>query len=695
MTLSSAPPAPPAPEAARGKILVVDDDDANLVALQSLLSEAGYPVVCANSGEEGLRRVLLDEFAVILLDVRMPGMNGYEAAELIRSRARSRHVPIIFLSGVDKDSSHLFRGYAAGAVDFVFKPVEPMILLSKIAVFSDLHEKAHEIKRQGDEEKRLLAENLHVKAQQAEVAQALQRSLAQQSLVIDTLPIALYVAAGGDDYESRRIVGGNVDRLLQPDGGASRALPEQWSERLHPDDRSRFRAAMQQVRTSGSVEVQYRFDCGGGNYRWLAERSDLRPGQDGGEPELFGLITDITERRRLEAQLTHAQKMEAIGQMSGQVAHDFNNMLSVIIGGVDRTLAKADLDERSRRQLSLVLQAARSCADLTKRLLGLARRQNLEPRALLVGEEVIRLNGLFGRMLGENIETRIECGDDLWPTFLDQSQFEGALVNLVVNARDAMPDGGTLTIAAHNLTLGEYGAAPLGLPPGDYVHLRVVDTGLGMDDATQARALEPFFTTKSQGKGTGLGLSTIYGFLRDSGGGLRIESAPGRGTTIHLYLPRSLEEALAPAPGRRGADPKIPAGLRVLVVEDNDSVREIAVSMLESFGCSVMSAPNGDVAFAQRESYGGLSALFTDCHMMGRLDGPGLARALAELQPGLPVIFTSGYQTSVAEITGSRTAFLPKPYTQIQLAMMLERVLDLQAAAPEGHRRDLAHISQS
>ena len=172
---------------ARAKILAVDDDEANLIALQSLLSEKGYQVVCARSGEEGLRHVLQEEFAVILLDVRMPGMNGYETAEMIRSRARTRHVPIIFLSGVDKDASHLFRGYAAGAVDFVFKPVEPVILCSKIAVFADLFDKTQEIKRQADEERRLLEENLRVRTQQGEVARALERSLIQQSLVVATL----------------------------------------------------------------------------------------------------------------------------------------------------------------------------------------------------------------------------------------------------------------------------------------------------------------------------------------------------------------------------------------------------------------------------------------------------------------------------------------------------------------------------
>ncbi len=661
------------------KILIVDDDEASRLAISSLLSDLGHAVVCAASGEEALRHVLEEDFAVILLDVRMPGMNGFETAELIRSRRRSRHVPIIFLSGVDKDSSNLSQGYAAGAVDFIFKPVEPVILRSKIAVFAELYEKSQAILRQAEEEKRLLAENLRVRTHQAEVAQALERSLLQQSLVIDSLPIALFVASAEDGCRRRRFVGGNTKQLFREADKAISKGQADWFEFVHEDDRGMLAEAIEAAVQHGSAEAQYRFRYEKGEYGWLSERIEIRSegngNSDGESPDAFGLITDITDRRRLEAQVTHAQKMEVIGQMSGQVAHDFNNMLAVIMGGLDRTLTQEDLSDKARRQLSLAMHAARSCADLTKRLLGLARREALEPHPLSVNAEIERISGLFERILNGNIKSAIDCPDDLWTTYLDSSQFEAAVVNLVVNARDAMPDGGVLTIKARNLKLPGQKAAKAGVPPGDYVHLAVIDTGIGMDDATQARALEPFFTTKSQGKGTGLGLSTIHGFLKDSGGGLRLESAPGKGTTVHLYLPRSTKQGPVRQASKARGEAAVLKGLRVLVIEDNDHVRETTTAMLESLGCTPVSLPDADTAFEQLPNLGEFSLLFTDCHMAGTLDGAAFAQKCAERQPGIPIVFTSGYQTREHPIAGSNTTFLAKPYTQAQLSSSLVQVL--------------------
>jgi len=668
----------PAADSPTGKVLVVDDDDGNRVALEEVLAPLGGEVVAAASGADALRAVLRHDFAVILLDVRMPGMDGYETAELIRQRERSRHVPIIFLSGIDKDVTHQFRGYAAGAVDYVLKPVEPLILRSKVAVFLQLWQQRQEMRRTAEAERRLLAENLAVRAREADVARALEQSLAEQSLVLDTLPVVLFTCPV-DHPERRHFVGGKVEALTGP-RTCDDAAGESWSDCVHPDDRPRLAAAVADGIAGGTYSIEYRIGAGDGA-RWVHEQGQLRPDREG-TPRLYGVISDVTERKRLEEQLTHAQKLDAIGQLSGGVAHDFNNMLGVIIGSLDRVLATASgLDERSRQRLDLALQAANSCADLTKRLLGFARRQALMPRRIDIGAEIDRLRGLFDRVLGELVEVAIEVDEGLPPVYLDASQFEGAIVNLMVNARDAMPEGGRLTITARTTELGPDEAKRADAAPGRYIELVVSDTGTGMDAATLARAFEPFFTTKAPGRGTGLGLSSIYGFLRQSGGGMWIESAPGQGTAMHLFLPPGEVPDDEPPGAATLPDADAFCGLRVALVEDNDRVREISRALLEELGCVVSCHVGGDEAAAAVDP-AAIDLLVTDCVMPGGLDGPGLARRLRERRGDLPVLFVSGFLQNADPLPSGRATLLAKPFNLQQLARALAALWPAAELAP-------------
>lgn len=653
---------------APARILVVDDDEANLIAAQAVLADLGHPVVTATSGAEALRAVLRHEFAVILLDVRMPGMDGYETAELIRQRERSRHVPIIFLSGVDKETSHQFRGYAAGAVDYVLKPAEPLILRSKVQVFAELYEQRRQIALKAEAERKLMAENLAVRAREAEVARELERTLMTQALVLDALPLALFVIEPGED--ARRFVGGNVQALCGGHDDLDFAVGD-WMDRVHPDDRPRLAAAQSALPEAGGYEIEYRILCGS-EEQWMMEHAAAG---DEGEDGLMisGVITDVTGRKRLEEQLTHAQKLEAIGQLSGGVAHDFNNMLGVIIGSLDRVQATAELDERSRGRLGLALQAAQSCADLTKRLLGFARRQKLQPRELDVTSEMGRLRGLFERVLGETVTATLDIPADLPPVWLDASQFEGAIVNLVVNARDAMPEGGTLAVSARLVDLDAGEAAMANLPAGPFIRLSVADSGTGMDAETQARALEPFFTTKGPDKGTGLGLSSIYGFLRQSGGGLRIESEPGAGTAVHLYLPpmQNPESSREEAPRAAAADL---TGLRIALVEDNDALRDVTCAMLNEMGCEVTGFASADAA-ADALDLASIDLLVTDCVMPGQLNGPRLCELLRERRDDLPVLFISGFRADAEELPTRATALLAKPFDAAQLRAAIGNLL--------------------
>ena len=658
------------------KVLVVDDDAANLAALTEVLGDLGQPIVCARSGEEALRRLLEDDFAIILLDVRMPGMDGYEAAALIRGRERSRHVPIIFLSAVDKEKSHLFRGYAAGAVDYVFKPIEPVMLRAKVNVFLDLHLKAQEIRRQAEQEKRLLEENLRVRAHQLETSEALKRSQAQQALVIDMLPVLLYAGAIADGLRERSLVGGNLDTLVSDGGQPGVRMP--WLDRVHPDDAPRLLASFQTLRPERPVSNEYRIRCADGQYRWFLDHASLS--RDNAN-ELFGILLDITERRLLEEQLAHAQKMEAIGEMTGGVAHDFNNMLTIILGGLDHALNSNIENAAVRRRLDLSRQAAWSCAELTKRLLGFARRQVLEPKHVELAEELPRLWDMMRRLAGDATHIDLDVEQTIWPVFVDGSQLESAVINLIVNARDAMQDGGRIKVSGANRSHEDPLVARLGLKVGDYVELAVADTGVGIPADLQARVFEPFFTTKPPGKGTGLGLSMIYGFVRQSGGTVTIESAVGEGTTVTLYLPRSVAakplRAVRSAKSAHKSARKSIKGCHVLLVEDEENARELAKCCLEDMGCVVSVAENGDVAMGLLEAEPAISLLFTDCNMPGTLDGPGLAKEVRRRLPGLPILFTSGRGRTVECVADDpeRIGFLSKPYTQIELSGAIRELI--------------------
>jgi signal transduction histidine kinase len=522
------------------KILAVDDNASNLAALEGMLAELGQPIVCARSGDEALRHLLKEDFAVILLDVVMPGMDGYETAAMIRAREKSRYVPIIFLSAMDQETTHVARAYAAGAVDFVFKPIDAMILRSKVAVFVELQKRAEEIRRQAALEKRLLADNLLVRTEQRRTEEALQRSLVQQSLVIESLPAVLYVASASDDFRTRRFIGGKLETLIGSGIDAS-TEPFAWLDRIHAADLPRVLESFERTASGAPFSSEYRLLCIDNEYRWFSDRATMS--RDNPE-EQFGLLLDVSDRRMLEEQLAHARKLEAIGEMTGGVAHDFNNMLSVIMGSLERVLSGPIEDDKMRSRLDLALQGARSCADLTKRLLGFARRQALDPKATSIADELTRLHDMMARLLGKAIKVDFACQKGLWPVYVDSSQLEAAIINLIINARDAMPEGGKLRITSRNLHGSDGIIWRLGLTSGDYVEMAVADSGSGMPEEVQARAFEPFFTTKHPGKGTGLGLSTIYGFVRQSGGTAVIESEAGVGTTVYLYLPKAPESDL-------------------------------------------------------------------------------------------------------------------------------------------------------
>lgn len=410
---------------------------------------------------------------------------------------------------------------------------------------------------------------------------------------------------------------------------------------------------------------------------------ELAVGEVAGDGQrLFtGFIRDLTARHRMELELRQAHKMEAVGQITGGVAHDFNNLLTIILGNLEMLEARLDGDGRQLELLREAQETARAGAELTDRLLAFARRQPLDPARVDVGRAISDISHLLRRTLGETIDVRTIAQPDLSLTLVDPSQLQNALLNLGINARDAMPGGGMLTLEASNVTIDTVVTSLYPeLEPGHYVLISVTDTGIGMPADVRHRAFDPFFTTKPPGSGTGLGLSMVYGFAKQSGGHVQLYSEPGRGTTVRLYLPvAQVQSAQAPTWSAPLAEAYAARGETVLVVEDDPRVRHISEVRLTELGYRVLVAGNGPEALSLlAEHRGDVDLLFTDLVMPGGINGGALARKARSILPRLRVLFTTGYAEPelLRNELGQGAGLLRKPYAAEDLARKLREALD-------------------
>jgi PAS domain S-box-containing protein len=450
---------------------------------------------------------------------------------------------------------------------------------------------------------------------------------------------------------------------------------EMWCE---PPDRDE--AVMRLVQGSALHNYEFRFcrkDGSEGIGLLSAELIEID-----GRPCAITSTVDITERLHLESQLRQAQKLESVGRLAGSVAHDFNNLLT-IINGYGRLLLEAlQPSDRLYSYAEEVCKAGDHAVGLTRQLLAFGRKQILEPRLLDINTAVNDTGRMLRRLIGEDVELTTTLGSNAAMVMVDPDQLHQVIMNLAVNARDAMPDGGKLSIATENADLDESS-----LPthpeaaPGKYVVLTVADSGSGMDEQTLQSAFEPFFTTKEHGKGTGLGLSTVYGIVRQSGGWIEVRSEVGKGSTFKVYIPRTEDH---PVPIQTAATAKALHGDEtVLVVEDQDAVRELTKTVLEAYGYHVLEAKNGDeaVAFVERHP-AEIHLLLTDVIMPG-MNGMDLSRQLRILRPKLKVLFTSGYPAEVIARRGvleRDVAYLPKPLSPETLAAKVREVLEMPSA---------------
>jgi PAS domain S-box-containing protein len=544
--------------------------------------------------------------------------------------------------------------------------------------------------RFGEEDKEIL------RFVSTQVAMAIERKRGEEELresqrfiqqIADATPNVLYLYNLGEQqtvYVNRQatVVLGRTPEEIQRMGAAV------FQILLHPDDLAQHAERLKrfnQAQDGEIIETEYRMRHANGEWRWLYSRDTVfRRTADGSPQLILGAAQDITEHKHLEEQLRHSQRMEAVGRLAGGVAHDFNNLLTVISGYSELILNNLGPGDPRRGYVEEIRRAGARAAALTRQLLAFSRQQVMQPKVLNLNAVVANMEKMLRRLIGEDIELATMLAPDLGQVKADPGQIEQVILNLAVNARDAMPDGGRLTLETANVHLDMSDVrSDGGVPTGRYVMLAVSDTGCGMDALTRSHIFEPFFTTKAQGKGTGLGLSTVYGIVTQSGGHIWVESEPGRGATFKIYLPQ-VSEVVEMMP-QRNESSGLPRGTEtVLLVEDDPSVREWTARVLGEQGYVVLETANGDEALRVAQNYAQdqIRLLLTDV-IMPQMSGSELARRLTALRPGMKVLYLSGYMDDTIinhGVLNAGAAFLQKPYSSAVLAQKVRDVLDNQRA---------------
>ena len=451
-----------------------------------------------------------------------------------------------------------------------------------------------------------------------------------------------------------------------------------WTGAIHAEDRERVLAVLRPDTVARGFKVEYRVVRPDGTVRWIKDRGFPISESDGAVRRIVGTAEDVTDRRKLEQQLVSSQKMEGMGRLAGGVAHDFNNLLTAILGYSESIVRQSDPSDPLHEDALEVQRAGEKAAALTRQLLAFSRRQVLKMTVVDLNDVVRDVHDLLGRLIGEDIVTETRLAPDLERVTADRSQLEQILINLVVNARDAMPDGGRLKITTSIADLEETDTGQFTIPAGRYAILAVRDTGIGMDPQTQAQIFEPFFTTKGPGEGSGLGLATVYGTVKQLGGYIEVTSAPGRGTTFTISLPRTDQPVTRVA--RPESTSVVPErGETILVVEDDAAVRRWAAQVLRGAGYDVLEAATPDAALRIADGGGLIHGVLTDVIMPG-MNGKQMVTRLLEARPDLKVLYMSGYSGTTyfnrSIVARAQERLLDKPFTRDTLLRTLREVLE-------------------
>ncbi len=594
------------------RILLIEDNPGDARLLQIMLRSAVGDVFTVEHTDRlstGIALLRRSKYDALLLDLGLPDSQGIDTVKAVLSQFPT--LPTIVLTGRDDDELAA-QAVGVGAQDFIGKEKLPSETLARALRHAIERGKIREKLRESEELFQLITENA-----------------GDLIAVVDPHGKRIY---NSPSYQT--VLGYSPEELK----GTSPF------EQIHPDDHESVRNALEQARSNRTGgRIVYRMRHKNGSWRFLESTRSIIRNEEGEVTKVVSINRDITERRLLEEQFMQSQKMEAVGRLSGGIAHDFNNLLGVMIGYAEYLQEELEGGNKLRSSVNEIVKAGKRAAALTRQLLAFSRQQVLDPKVLDINAIVCDIDQLLRRVIGEDIQLGTKLDPLLGHVKADHSQIEQVLVNLAVNARDAMPNGGKLTIQTKRVDLD---AALLQnhYPnnPGSYACLTVTDTGVGMDAATKARAFEPFFTTKEKGKGTGLGLSTVYGVVKQSGGHIHIDSSPGEGTTFNIYLPLTCEVSAT-----KTAEPD-PMHLRsgsetILIAEDEPAMRTLVRNILQAYGYTVLEANDGEEALAiSREHRGALELLLTDVIMPG-MGGKALAQEIIRERPETAVVYMSGY----------------------------------------------------
>ena len=623
-------------------VLLVEDNPGDARLILELLGEVqtqAFDLERVERLDHALTRLSRTGVDVVLLDLGLPDSQGLET--FMRARRGAPDEPIVVISGLD-DERLALEAVRSGAQDYLVK---------------------------GRIEGHLLARVLRYAVERKRGEEALRASEAHHRTILENIGDAVFIADPQGRYldvnpRACELTGYSRDELLQLTVSDTYPAQDRDAAALRIVDVAGGRAAVTErplLRKDGAI---------------LVVESNARRLSDG---RLLGAVRDITERKRLEEQLRQAQKMEAVGRLAGGVAHDFNNVLTAIFGYADLLNEELPDGHQARLDLDEIRKAAQRASSLTRQLLAFSRQQVLQPMVLSLNDLVEDIQNMLVRLIGEDVQLRLGLSPSAGNVRADAGQIQQVLMNLVVNARDAMPTGGKLLVETANTELTEqYAEAHQPVAPGAYVMLAVSDTGSGMDAETKARIFEPFFTTKEKGRGTGLGLSTVYGIVKQSGGYVWVYSEPGRGTTFKIYLPRVDEPAEPLAPPQREARTLTGTEI-ILLAEDDEMLRPLSKGLLERLGYRVLEAENAIRALALADAHAGpIHLLVADVVMPGG-SGRELARRLANSRPDTRVLYVSGYTDDAIVHHGMLEPglnFLQKPFTPAALARKVRDVLD-------------------
>lgn len=671
-------------------ILIVDDYPDNLFVLATLMKAYGHRVLEAGNGAQALEILEKETVDLIISDILMPVMDGFQLCRKVKGDERLAAIPFIIYTATYTGPEDEVFALKIGADRFIEKPCEPQEMMAAVCALTDGQASGEKASKPAPAEEgevfRLYSERLVKKLEQKmlqlekELAlrEATERALRESE---QRLMMAQRIAKMGDlvwDMETGGLVWSEpLYELLGHEKTDAFDCDRMFGEVVHPEDTMEVRGwvekglALDQEHLPAHVHRVLKKD---GSFLHVRSMGKVQH-REGKAPLFFATLQDIseekrseTEREKLQAQLLQAQKMESIGRLAGGVAHDFNNMLGIIMGYTDLALISLEPGNPLVQKLEEIQNAAMRSADLTRQLLAFARKQTVSPRVIHINTVISSMLKMMRRLLGEDIILDWFPGDNLWPVMLDPSQMDQILANLCVNARDAIAGTGRIVIETCNLNRdqGDRGASSL-LPAGDFVLLRVRDNGCGMDAETLGKIFDPFFTTKAPHKGTGLGLATVYGIVKQNKGFIQVESRPDEGADFHIWLPRHTGGTDLHEKVLNRQDEARARGM-ILLVEDEKSFLEITRSMLKNQGYTVLAASSPEEALTlAREN--AVDLLVTDV-IMPEMGGEDLAERVSVLHPGMKCLFMSGFTRDILsrQPSGEREPFfIQKPFSMQEL----------------------------